>query len=308
MEATEGLLGPLLLARGNIDRSAALRQNPERLKQAWADDERTRVVLVDRGRARVRHDSETVELALLRPSEAPGGDRYLLGVDEEGVTYFAVHAPGAAQADWQDLRRAGGLLGDRDAGLLVNAVALEAWHTTHEHCPRCGARTEITAGGHMRVCPEDQSQHFPRVDPAVIMLVHDGERCLLARGPQWPENRFSVLAGFVEPGESLEQAVAREVAEEVGVTVTAPRYMGSQPWPFPRSLMLGFFARATSTDLRLDPTEIADARWLSRAELREAVESEEILLPGQVSIARRLIETWYGGHLPGDWFGSPRPS
>jgi len=317
VEVTEGLVGPLLLARGTIDRSAALRQHPERLEKVWADDERTRVVLVADGRAPIGNDGESAELVLLRPSQAPAGDRYLLGVDEQGVTYFAVRPadgvpgeiPGGVpdRARWEGLRRAGSLLGDRDAGLLVNAVALEAWHSTHQHCPRCGARTEMTAGGHMRVCPQDGSQHFPRVDPAVIMLVHDGDRCLLARGPQWPQGRFSVLAGFVEPGESLEQAVIREVAEEVGVSVTAPRYLGSQPWPFPRSLMLGFFARATSTELRLDPAEIAEARWLSRAELREAVEGEELMLPGQVSIARRLIETWYGGPLPGDWFGTTRP-
>jgi len=305
VEASEGLLGPLLLARSGINRSAELRRNRAWLERAWADDERTRVVLVHDGRAPVRHDGDGARLVLLPPAQTPDGDRYLLGLDDDGVAYFAVRAkavPGElADERWEGLRRAGALLGDRDAGLLVNAVALEAWHATHEHCPRCGTRTEISAGGHVRVCPADGSEHFPRVDPAVIMLVHHGDRCLLARGPQWPENRFSVLAGFVEPGESLEQAVVREVAEEVGVTVTAPRYLGSQPWPFPRSLMLGFFARAISTELRIDPDEIAEARWLSRTELREAVESGEIMLPGQVSIARRLIETWYGGHLPGDW-------
>jgi NAD+ diphosphatase len=300
VEVRERLLGPLLLSRGTVNRSAALRNDTAWLERAWAD-ERTRVLLVADGRAPVRHEGETAALVFVSPSQAPDGDRYLLGVDEDGVAYFAVRAKAPEGERWEGLRRAGALLGDRDAGLLVTAVALEAWHATHEHCPRCGARTEIAAGGFMRVCPADGSEHFPRVDPAVIMLVHDGERCLLARGPRWPENRFSVLAGFVEPGESLEQAVAREVAEEVGVTVTELHYMGSQPWPFPRSLMLGFFARALSPELRLDPAEIAEARWLSRTELREAVESGEVLLPGQVSIARRLIETWYGGQLPGGW-------
>ncbi|MEO3813793.1 NAD(+) diphosphatase [Sphaerisporangium sp. B11E5] len=320
----EVLLGPLLLARGGVDRSSNHRSDEAWLKSAWADPA-TRVLLIGDGHTLVRRQNGTAELVFLSPLQAPPGERYLLGVDADGVTYFAVavttplptglplpqgtEVAGAVQdvPDWADiaaegLRKAGAALGDRDAGLLVNAVALEAWHSGHEHCPRCGARTTVVAGGHMRVCPDDGSQHFPRVDPAVIMLVHDGaDRCLLARGPQWPEGRFSVLAGFVEPGESLEQAVAREVLEEVGVTVTAPRYLGSQPWPFPRSLMLGFFAEATSTELVLDSQEIAEARWLTRTELGAAVENGDIRLPPGVSIARRLIETWYGSYLSGDW-------
>ncbi|OUC98271.1 NAD(+) diphosphatase [Streptosporangium minutum] len=325
MEITtqEGLLGPLLLARSAIDRSAALRGDAEWLKRAWADGA-SRVVVVDDGQALVRRDGDEAALVLLPTAEAPEGERYLLGVDVDGVAYFAVSAslegvthgdsfnrivaplaPSAlreGQAVAAGLRQVGSLLGDLDAGLLVYAVALEAWHSTHEFCPRCGSHTEVRAGGHVRVCPSDGSQHFPRVDPAVIMLVHDDEdRCLLARGPQWPEGRLSVLAGFVEPGESLEHAVAREVVEEVGVHVVDPRYLGSQPWPFPRSLMLGFFARATSTELVLDLEEITEARWFSRAELLAALESGEVRLPPEVSIARRLIETWYGGPLTSDW-------
>ncbi|MFF5206886.1 NAD(+) diphosphatase [Streptosporangium sp. NPDC000396] len=325
MEITtqEGLLGPLLLARSAIDRSALLRGDAEWLKRAWEEGS-NRVVIVDDGQALVRRSGGEVELVLLSTADAPEGERYLLGVDAEGVVYFAVSAPladathtgtlsrivaplsssalGEGQTVTAGLRQVGSLLGDLHAGLLVYAVALEAWHSTHEFCPRCGNRTEVRAGGHVRVCPEDGSQHFPRVDPAVIMLVHDdADRCLLARGPQWPEGRMSVLAGFVEPGESLEHAVAREVLEEVGVRVTGPRYLGSQPWPFPRSLMLGFFARAASTEFVLDPEEIAEARWFSRAELLAALESGEVRLPPEVSIARRLIETWYGESLIGDW-------
>lgn len=302
MDIADGLLGPLLLARSAIDRSAALRSDEEWLRRAW-EAEKTRVLLVHDGRTLIRRFTDGAALMLISPAEAPEGTRYLLGVDEDGVAYFAVNAPlpepllGAGDA--AGLREAAVLLDDRDAGLLVYAVALEAWHAGHEYCPRCGSRTEIAASGHMRVCPRDGSQHFPRVDPAVIMLVHDDEgRALLARGPGWPEGRMSVLAGFVEPGESLEHAVIREVLEEVGVAVTAPRYLGSQPWPFPRSLMLGFFARAVSTDLRPDREEIVEARWLSREELETQVRSGELVLPGQVSIARRLIETWYGAPIP----------
>jgi ADP-ribose pyrophosphatase YjhB (NUDIX family) len=149
------------------------------------------------------------------------------------------------------------------------------------------------------------TEQFPRMDPAVIMLVHrerDGrEECLLGNNPNWDAHRFSVLAGFVEAGESLEQAVIREVAEEVGVAVDEPVYLGSQPWPFPRSLMLGYTARAAGEAQRTDHTEIASMRWLSRRELRAATHAGEVLLPGHVSIARKLIEHWQGEDLPGDW-------
>lgn len=320
--AEEQLLGPLLLARGTIDRSSMLRGNNAWLERSWADPA-ARVLLIDEGRTLVRRVADEVEVVLFATRDAPKGERYLLGVEDD-VPYFAVAAPlpGTALADLNGrtvapmrldetaegeefsagLRQVGALLGDRDAGLLVYAVALEAWHSTHEFCPRCGSRTDVRAGGHIRVCPRDASQHFPRVDPAVIMLVRDeDDRCLLARGPQWPEGRLSILAGFVEPGESLEHAVVREVAEEVGLHVVSPRYLGSQPWPFPRSLMLGFFARSLTTELTLDLDEIAEARWFSRAELLNALETGEVRLPPPVSIARRLIETWYGDHLTGDW-------
>ncbi|MGP3964510.1 NAD(+) diphosphatase [Nonomuraea sp. 3N208] len=320
--AEEQLIGPLLLARGTIDRSSALRADERWLEQAWSDPT-TRVLVINDGHTLVQRIGDEVRAVLYGPADAPPGERYLLGV-EDGVAYFAVAAPlpGVPKGEVNGrvtfamtlsdapegrpvaagLRQVGGLLGDRDAGLLVYAVALEAWHATHEYCPRCGTRTEVQAGGHIRVCPQDASQHFPRVDPAVIMLVRDeADRCLLARGPQWPKGRLSILAGFVEPGESLEHAVVREVAEEVGITVINPRYLGSQPWPFPRSLMLGFFAEATSTTLTPDAEEIAEARWYSREELAAALESGELRLPPPVSIARRLIETWYGGPLSGDW-------
>ncbi|NBE97017.1 NAD(+) diphosphatase [Nonomuraea sp. KC401] len=320
--AEEQLIGPLLLARGTIDRSALLRADERRLEQAWSDPA-TRVLVIDNGHTLVARQGDEVQAVLFTTEDAPPGPRYLLGT-EGAAAYFAVAAPlpgipkGAGNGrvtvptslrDTPEgvpvpagLRQVGGLLGDRDAGLLVYAVALEAWHATHEFCPRCGTRTTIQAGGHIRVCPQDSSQHFPRVDPAVIMLIRaPDDRCLLARGPQWPKGRLSILAGFVEPGESLEAAVAREVAEEVGITVVNPRYLGSQPWPFPRSLMLGFFAEATTTTLTPDAEEIAEAHWFSREELTRALDSGELRLPPPVSIARRLIETWYGGELTGDW-------
>jgi NADH pyrophosphatase NudC (nudix superfamily) len=218
----------------------------------------------------------------------------------EQAAWLARARPGLRPAG---LREAAALLNDRDAGLFTHAVALANWHATHTHCPRCGTPTVTVAAGHAQRCPADGSEHFPRIDPAVIMLVTDPEdRCLLARNRRWPERRVSILAGFVEPGESAEQAVAREVQEETGIAVARVRYAGSQPWPMPQSLMLGFRAAASGgLELRVDDDEIAEAHWYSREELRLALAAQEILLPPPVSIAHRLIQSWYGEELPGVW-------
>lgn len=201
------------------------------------------------------------------------------------------------------MREAGPLLSDRDAGLMTHAVALANWHETFTHCPRCGSPTEPVSSGHSRKCPVDGSEHFPRVDPAMIVLVTDpDDRCLLARNAMWPPRRVSILAGFVEAGESAEQAVAREVREETGISVAAVSYLGSQPWPMPQSLMLGFRAEADGyQEIEVDADEIAEASWYSRADLAAVVASGELRLPPPVSIAHHIIESWYGGHLPGSW-------
>jgi NADH pyrophosphatase NudC (nudix superfamily) len=218
----------------------------------------------------------------------------------EQVAWLARAKPGLRPAD---LREAAALLNDRDAGLFTHSVALANWHATHTHCPRCGTPTVTVAAGHAQRCPVDGSEHFPRVDPAVIMLVTDpDDRCLLARNRRWPERRVSILAGFVEPGESAEQAVAREVGEETGITVARVRYVGSQPWPMPQSLMLGFRAEATgSLEITVDDEEIAEAGWFSRDELKAAIADGTILLPPPVSIAHQIIQSWYGSPLPGSW-------
>jgi NAD+ diphosphatase len=205
----------------------------------------------------------------------------------------------------------GVLLGDRDAGLFTHAVALANWHDTHTHCPLDGTPTIPDPGGHSTRCPADGTEHFPRTDPAVIMLVTDpDDRCLLARNAAWPGRRVSILAGFVEPGESAEQAVIREVAEETQIKVTNVRYVGSQPWPMPRSLMLGFRAEAPAGQaIAVDREEIAEAYWFSRDELLAAIKAREIALPPPVSIARHIIELWFGGPLPSTWTETlgPRP-
>jgi len=203
--------------------------------------------------------------------------------------------PNDTDESFRSLRDVGLLLGARDAGLVVNAVALANWHATHTHCPRCGAVTRVASAGHIRVCVADGSEHYPRTDPAVIMAVVDADdRLLLGRQSAWPEGRFSTLAGFVEPGESLEQAVRREVEEEVGVVIGEVDYLGSQPWPFPSSLMLGFVAHAKSVEIDGGDGEIAEARWFTRSGLRADVDRGRVLLSPPVSIARRLIEHWYG--------------
>lgn len=313
-------LAGLALARGEVDRATIRRADADWVESAWADPG-SRVLVLTRGKAPVRSGAGEPALVLVPPAAAPAGERFLLGVDDSGIAYFGVAAAGEAAEAGQpgrpvdtgplasgevramSLREAGPLLGDRDAGLFTHAVALANWHATHRHCPRCGAPTRPLPAGHARVCTADGSEHFPRTDPAVIMLVADADgRCLLARNARWPERRVSILAGFLEPGESAEQAVIREVAEETGIVVTGVRYLGSQPWPMPQSLMLGFRARAASgQEIRVDADEISEARWFSRDELRAAMAAGEVLLPPPVSIAHQIIQAWYGEPLPRGW-------
>ncbi len=291
------------LSRATVDRDAVTRDDPVALGQAWST---ARVLVVSAGTAVVeqaRQPGDRPRLVLLPSADAPGGERLYLGRTSAGAV-FAVEAdlPERAGTTAVGLREVGALLDDHDAGLLVHAVALTNWHTTHRCCPRCGSPTKPARGGAVRRCTVDGSEHFPRTDPAVIMLVHDGEdRCVLGRQAAWPAGRFSTLAGFVEPGESAEQAVVREVAEEVGLEVQDVRYAASQPWPFPSSLMLGFTARCAPEAVpRPVDGELAEARWFSRAQLRsagtwspdESLQTHIVRTPSPVSIAWHLISGW----------------
>jgi NAD+ diphosphatase len=284
-------------------RAAHARAPPRRATPGLLDDllgEPATRVLVVRG---TRVATAGSRVAFLAPDDvAHLGARTPLFLGEaDGVSHLGlVLADPEPEPDldveWTGLRTLDAP--DLEVGLVVEAVALAQWHTVHTHCPLCGTRTEVTQAGWVRHCPADESNHFPRTDPAVIMAVTDADdRLLLARGPQWDLGRRSVLAGFVEPGEGLEQAVARETAEEVGVTLdpASIEYRGSQSWPFPASLMLGFRARATTTELVRQEDEIAEADWFTRDEVATAVADGHLGLPGRSSIARSLIEEWFGG-------------
>ena len=299
LTAAPGTLDDLALSRMAVDRAGARRTDQNWLDAAWADPA-TRVLAVSRGSVLARlPEGGPAGLLLTGPAQAPTGLRTFLGIDASGVRCFGVGVDELPEVEGTReiaLRAVGDLLSAAETGLLVHAVGLDNWHRVNTHCPRCGAVTEVHAGGHVRRCPVDGSEHYPRTDAAVIMAVVDGaDRLLLGHQAAWPERRFSTLAGFVEPGESLEQAVAREVHEEAGITIASATYLGSQPWPMPASLMLGFIAQASDTDIEVDRDEIAEARWYSRDALATAVLSREVLLPPPISIARRLIEHWYGG-------------
>jgi NAD+ diphosphatase len=247
------------------------------------------------------------------PADAPDGTRVLLG-ERDGVVHFAqlVHpdrAPGERE-DWVPLRGllpllAGGA--SRETPFLFHAVGLAEWHLATRFCPRCGAGVESRAAGHELACTGCGRSQFPRTDPAVIMAVTHGvpgsaeEEILLGRQHAWPEGRWSTLAGFCEPGETLEDAVRREVAEEVGVPVGEVAYFGNQPWPLPASLMIGFLARAEGHEIDVDGAEIEEARWFTREQLGADCEAGRVLVPQGVSISSSLLEHWYGGPLPGGW-------
>ncbi|MGQ0632119.1 MAG: NAD(+) diphosphatase [Sporichthyaceae bacterium] len=296
---SDRMLSPLRLSQGSHDRASSLRTDPGAIERAWADP-RARVLRVHESSSVVLVDDSG--LALLTPDQfAESAERYFLGFDAAGGPLFAVHAEFEPRSGERrtHLREISSRLGGEATGLFVHAVGLANWHARHSYCPSCGGRTVAIAAGHVRRCEVCAIAQFPRSDPAVIMLViDDDDRALLGHNPAWPPGRFSTLAGFVEPGESLEQAVIREVFEEVGVVVDDVTYQGSQPWPFPASLMVGFHARASETRITVDAEEITEARWFSRADLLEAGRTGSAVLPGPISIARWLIERWYGGPLP----------
>lgn len=303
------LLAGLALARQVLDRADSVRSVPKQLAELWSDS-RTGVFLLSGDYATVQtNDDGSLGLALKSPSDLSPvlpPLAMLLGFDQDRAPIFALDDPTRPRLpDGQTLRQVGSALSARDAEIFTTAVALATWHRRHQHCPLCGQVTVMARGGWIRTCVADGSEHFPRTDPAVIMLVRDGDdRALLGRRATWEPGWFSTLAGFVEPGESAEAAVVREVAEEASVAVdgSTVQFLGSQPWPFPSSLMLGFHAYAISPcEPTADGEEMAEVSWFTREQVRAQCASGELKIPPAVSIARHLIERWYGQKLPGQW-------
>jgi len=294
------------LAANAHDRAGVHRVDEAWLGERWADPA-SRVLVIAGTRLRPVDGA----VAWVSPSEAPEGTRVLLG-ERDGRTWFAVlvdpaDAPGE-RGDWVGLRGVLPHLASAtvdQAPLVFHAVGLAEWHFATRFCPRCGGPLEVRSAGHELVCGRCGKAQFPRTDPAVIMaVVHgegDDEALLLGRQHSWPEGRYSTLAGFLEPGETLEDAVRREVMEEVGVPVGEVTYFGNQPWPLPASLMLGFVARALSGEIAVDGHEIEAARWFTRAEMRAEIDAGRLVIPAGVSISSSLLEHWYGGPLAGGW-------
>jgi NAD+ diphosphatase len=295
-------------AASGLDRSAHRRRETTWIAERLGEGS-TRIIPVWRTRNFVGGEADAPRAAHLSVARAlelgvAEGDLVLLGVEGETAVFAADLSaleeetlPGllGSEGGFEDLRAVGPLVPPGEAGILAYARALLWWHARHRFCGVCGSPAESADAGHVRRCadPACGAQHFPRTDPAVIMLVHDGgDRALLGRQSRFPPGMYSTLAGFVEPGESLEDAVAREVLEEAGVHLTDIRYHSSQPWPFPASIMLGFTAQATDFEIRIDRDELEDARWFGRAELLAAIAEGVSPLPRADSIARRLVEHW----------------
>jgi NAD+ diphosphatase len=281
---------PNTFAGEALDRAAQRRRDDAWLAARLADPA-SRVVLA--GESGVLVDGERPRL--LVPAELPEGvEPVLLGVGGDGRAVFAADPDDRLAGEWRGLRDLAPVLSQADGGLVAHAVALLNWHRRHRFCANCGARSEVREAGHLRLCPVCEAQHHPRTDPVVIMLVADGDRAMLGRQAYWPAGRYSALAGFVEPGESLEEAVAREVLEESGVRVGDVQYRSSQPWPFPSSLMLGFRAAWQDGEPAVGDGELEDVRWFTR----DDIVSGRVLLPPPQAIARRLIDEWLGREVP----------
>jgi NAD+ diphosphatase len=295
---------PPAFAGTSLDRAGSLREDPARVADLVAS--RAAVVLAAGADGVLLDRTERPALAR-HPLGAGAGDLVdpdgpiLLGL-EDGSALFAADLDGLSQVmrdqllasgEIVSLRDAGAILGPTESGLAAYMMALLNWHRRHRFCANCGAPTSVSGGGLVRRCANCGASHFPRTDPVVIMLVESDGRALLGSRAGWPDSRYSILAGFVEPGETPEEAVIREVREESGITAHTPRYVSSQPWPFPSSLMLGFEALSDGGNPSVGDGELTDVRWFTRDDLRAAQSGAgEIQLPPPVSIARMLIDRW----------------
>lgn len=320
----------VLFASSGLDRAAHLRSDAEFQASALATG--GSIVPLWRGKPLLEGDLEAfndLRLAFRNPdhpvlakaTEAP----VFLGLSDDGTALFAIDmsdwvppdvdedqvgafldqsvqrhpAEGSDGAGFAELRRVMTGLEPRDAELAATARGILTWHRTHRFCARCGAKTEMAEAGWQRICPVCGGRHFPRTNPVVIMLITDGERVLVGRSPGWPDRMYSLLAGFIEPGETIEGAVRREVFEEAGIRVGKVGYLSSQPWPYPASLMLGCWGLAESTEITVDPQELEDARWVSRSDMLDvhAGRHPEIAPARKGAIAQFLIEHWLSDRL-----------
>ena len=294
-----------------IDRAGELRVNQETLDQLW---QRAKILQIAEGRIAAVDTALTLisaqdVAAHIAAHTFTEGSRYFLGLDlETKAPFFAWDTEWVGSTDdevkevgFSTVREIGSLLSEQELEISLHAMGLSNWHRAHPRCPRCGGATRVDLGGAARTCDADGSQHHPRTDSAVIVLVKDrSDRILLGHQPIWPEGRFSTFAGFLEPGETFEQCVAREVLEESAVVVTELKYLGSQPWPFPASIMISFEAVTDNPErAQGDGQEITEVKWFTRAQLMAAAKDGSLLLPPSISVARKMIERWLGESAPG---------
>jgi NAD+ diphosphatase len=292
----------LPLAVAEVDRSAHLRSDEAYIKSAWPNA----LVLQFISEKFVSHSNQLTFVKGASLGEYDSQIDYFLGV-KDGENFFLRHLNDETlTSEFKSLRAIGSFLSPRDIGLAVHAQGLANWHSKHPRCSLCGGPTVVVLAGAVRRCPADQSEHYPRTDGAIIVLIKDDkDQVLLGRQKVWPKHRFSTFAGFVEPGESFEHCVIREVREEAGVELTKINYLGSQPWPFPASLMIAFEAVTNTPELaRADGDEIEEIRWFSREDMKAAIADKSLILPLEISVARQMINAWYGDGAEKDLVGA----
>jgi NAD+ diphosphatase len=292
----------LPLAVAEVDRSAHLRSDEAYIKSAWPNAS----VLQFMAEKFVSHSNQLTFVKGASLGDYDSQSDYFLGV-KDGENFFLRHISNqTSNLEFKSLREIGSYLSPRDIGLAVHAQGLANWHVKHPRCSLCGGPSAAVLAGAVRRCPADQSEHYPRTDGAIIVLIKDdNDQILLGRQKVWPKHRFSTFAGFVEPGESFEHCVIREVREEAGVELTKINYLGSQPWPFPASLMIAFEAVTNTPEIaRADGDEIEEIRWFSRADMKAAIADESLILPLEISVARQMINAWYGEGAEKDLVGA----